>query len=627
MRLLILITFLLGLLVTGVLGTETSLLFYWPGCLLIGLAGLLVSLRWQNRIHFAPNDWCLFSVLTLALYVVGRAWFSPVALYAREDIFIIHGCFVTYMLTATIASHPRWRLGIMGVLVLLSIGNLVVGFIHFSGNWSFHVVPHFARTFGEGRIGGFFNNANHLAAFFSLVMFFCAALAFFGRSVTTVKLLLGFLSAAIAIGIALTQSRGAMVGMVGGAVVFGGLSIWVIWKTQRHIFGKLLIGVAVLATLAGSVVYIVSQENIKRRLAGSPAQTDVRLPVWRSALDQHAMQPVTGMGARAFYDYSITLRPPGMQVTQNDPLFAHNEYIQMLADYGWIGFVLGLFMLLAHLVHGWRFIRWFTTHRFASTGVLTSNTLAFAIGAVSAMAACLIHAGFEFHFHVAATAITASFAMGVMANPGFDAGEGGALRLPKVRLLSKLALAGASAWMVGGAVKLGPADYDSAQAQIAAKQDDMQARLEWLGKAINRDPLNPQHWYLRGQAYLEQWKPTLPASVAKRVLEKAASDFEQAVRLDPQHYLYSLALTDAYDGLKRQDDALKSARHALKAAPWHEEARLGLAIHYHRWGQFAEAEKIYLWAAQSRLRAPEGALGWIEGYHQLLEDAAAVAQK
>ena len=623
MRVLILMVFLFGLLATGVLGTETSLLFYWPGCLFLGLAGLLVGLRWQNRIHFAPNDLCLLSVLLLTLYLLGRAYYSPVVLYAREDIFVVLGCFVTYVLTATVASHPRWRLGVMGVLIALALGNLVVGFIHFSGNWSFHVVPHFARTFGEGRIGGFFNNANHLAAFFSLVMFLCGGLTFFGRGGATSKLLLGFLSAAIAIGMGLTQSRGALVGMAAGAVAFGVCSMWVIWKTQRHIFGRLLVAALVVSVLAGSVVFIVNQEGVKRRMAGSPVVHDARLPIWKAALEQHAMSPVTGMGSRVFYDYCITLRPEGMQVVHSNPLFVHNEYLQMLADYGWIGFGLAVVLVVLHLVHGARFVHWFATFRFLNTGVLSSNTLGFTIGALGALVACLVHAFFEFHFHVAATAITAAFVFGIMANPGFDAGEEPSARLPAVRLLSKILLIGASAWMVFGAVKLGPADYEAALAQIAGKQDDPQARLDWLAKALERDPLNPEHWYMRGQAYMEQWKPTLPAGVAARVLEKAAADLEKAVALNPQNYLYALALTDAYDGLHRQGDGLKSALHAVKVAPWHEEARLGLAIHYHRWGQFAEAERAYMWASESRLHVPEGALGWIEGYQRLLQDASA----
>ena len=121
---------------------------------------------------------------------------------------------------------------------------------------------------------------------------------------------------------------------------------------------------------------------------------------------------------------------------------------------------------------------------------------------------------------------------------------------------------------------------------------------------------------------MDQWRATLPVAVGHRILEKAAANFEQAVKLNPKHYLYALALTDAYDGLQRQDDALRSAQMAIRAAPWHEETRLGLAMHYHRWGQFAEAEKAYLWASNARRRNPEGVMGWGDGYQELLRIAA-----
>ncbi len=55
-----------------------------------------------------------------------------------------------------------------GVL-LSTLGNLVVGFVHFSGRWTFQVVPHYMRSFGdEQRIGGFFNNLTTCAAYLTM---------------------------------------------------------------------------------------------------------------------------------------------------------------------------------------------------------------------------------------------------------------------------------------------------------------------------------------------------------------------------------------------------------------------------------------------------------------------------
>src|SRR5688572_22277744 len=129
-----LVLFLLALLITGVLGTETRLLFFWPGAILLGTAGLLATLRWRLRILFPPSDVCLAATLAFAAYMIGRAALSPVSAYAREDAIILLGCLVTYILAITAASHPRWRMAWLVVLLLLVIGNLAVGSIHLSGN-------------------------------------------------------------------------------------------------------------------------------------------------------------------------------------------------------------------------------------------------------------------------------------------------------------------------------------------------------------------------------------------------------------------------------------------------------------------------------------------------------------
>lgn len=623
MRLLAFILFLLGLLITGVLGTETRLLFFWPGCLLLGLAGLVAGARWKMRIHFAPSDVCLVSVMLLTLYLVVRAAMSPVAAYAREDLFLVLGGFVTYVLSCTVASHPRWRIAIMAALVVLTVGNLVVGFFHFSNHWTFHLVPGFVRTFGEGgqRIGGFFINSNHLAAFLSFVVFLSLGLLCFGRGGASAKLLLGFLALSASIGMALTASRGALVGMGVGGVAFGLVSLAVVWKTQRHIFGRLLSGVVVVVLLAGAVLWIVNGEVQKRRAAANPLASDVRLQVWPSALAQHAMQPVTGVGSRMFYDYCVTLRDASMRGYYADPLFAHNEYLQMLADYGWVGLALLVVVVLIHGAHGLRFVRWFAEHKFLHTASLMSNTLGFAVGSLGALAATLSHAVFEFHFHVAAVVVACSLVMGLLANPGFDLESVRTLRVPGARPLVKVLLVIVSLAMVGGALWYGPADWWAAKAQLARADDDMQARLEFIDKAIARDPSNAEHWYQRALTRMDQWKPELPTGLQKRLLEKAAADLKEASRINPQHYLYSTALVDVLDRLGQENEALKAALQAVKAAPWHEEARLSLAIHYHRWQHFREAEQAYLWAGESRARNKDGELNWVDGYEQLLADA------
>jgi O-antigen ligase len=614
------VLFLLSLLLTGVLATETGLLFFWPGAILLGLTGFLTAARWRIRLSFAPSDLCLLSALLFTAYLSARCLSSPVVQYAREDLFVILGAFVAYLTTATAVSHPRWRLSIIAVLMLLVLGNLAVGFIQFSGQWAFHVVPGFARSFGEGRVGGFFNNANHLAAFLLMAASAAGGLLCFGRSGASVRIMLGFICLASGIGMALTQSRGGFLAACVAAAVFAALALSMVWSTQRWLFGKLLIGALFLSCLGGAVLYQVGAESMKKRFVQRRPDKDVRTPIWDTALIQHSLSPVVGAGARMFTDHGITHRSALMQSRDLDPIFVHNEYLQLLADYGWIGLALGLVAIAIHLLQGLRFLRWFAREKFPHTSTLQSNTLGLAIGAMAGLVGVLVHALVEFHFHVAAVAVTAAVLAGLLANPGFDA-ETQRIRLPFIRPLSKVALLLAGAGLLFGSYQQAVADYAAAQANLAASQGDMAEQVDRLSQAIALYPQAPEPHYRRGLAWMDQWRPDLPATVAERLLNKAVADFQNATALAPTHYLYPLALADAHDALRNEAAATAAIQQALRAAPWHEESRLGLAIHLHRWQRFPEAERAYLWARQARMLNSDDTMRWNDGYGTLMRDA------
>lgn len=620
-----LIFFLLGLLLAGVLGTETRLLFFWPAAALLGMSGLVATLRWRLRVIFAPADLCLAVTALFTGYIAVRACFSPVAAYAREDLFILAGAWVTYMLTATAASHPRWRMSVLALLLVLVVGNLLVGFVHLSGNWEFHVVPQFFRSAGVGRIGGFYANPNHLGAFFSMAIFMAAGFLCFGRAGAMVKMCLAFLIVAMTLGVALTASRGALIGLAGGGVVFAMLALAMVWQTQRHLFWGLLAGSSVAAALGGGLLWKVNEEHLRGRELSSPMASDVRLEIWDAALAQHATSPWVGAGARMFYDGSIRYRSVELPTYSGEALFAHNEYLQMLADYGWVGLLLLGAMLLVHGGNGLRFLQWFVRHRFLQTGRVLSNNLALCLGALAALTAMLVHASFEFQFHVAAPALTAALLLGLLASPGFEGEDYRPLRLPPVRVLTKLLLAAASLLLLAGPWLYGRGDFHLAQAQIAEVQKDDFRRLQHLNAAAEADPANPEAFYLRGLALLEkltadQRRPDHP------VLRRATHDLEKAVALNASHYLYALALADAYDAQSRHEEALVQIRRALVQAPLHEESRMALAVHWHRLGRFVEAEEAYLWAGKANAMNEEGTSRWIDNYRLLLQHAALMRQ-
>jgi O-antigen ligase len=613
-----LVIFLLALLISGVLGTETRLLFFWPGAILLGVAGLLAALRWRLRVFFPPSDVCLAATLTFATYMMGRVVLSPVAAQAREDGIILLGCFVAYVLTVTAASHPRWRMAWLVVLLVLVVGNLAMGSVHLSGNWGYHVVPHFLRPAEPGRIGGFFANANHLAAFLSMVFFLSAGWLCFGRGGAVLKLWLAFCCVAMAVGMSLTVSRGALIGLAAGGMVFSLLAFWMVWQTQRHLFWSVLGGGLMVSLLAGGVLWKVNEEYLRGRAERLMLTQDIRLGIWESALAQHAESPWVGMGARSFFDGGTRLRSEKLPSWAAEPLFAHNEYLQLLADYGWVGAIALLLMVLVHVANGIRYLRWFVRERFLNSGRVMSMNLATCIGALSALVATFVHAVVEFHFHVPATALAGALLLGTLANPGFEQMALPQRRLLGVRVLTKLALGISALSLLVGSWCFGRGELAAAQAKMAQARKAKPERGQHLDDAVRLDPWNAEVYYQRALARMENItrQDLIQGSEA---LNEVLADLKEAIYLNPGNYLYHLAHADACDAVNRHEEALGSIQKAISLAPRHEEPRLALGIHWHRLSQWEKAEAAYLWARGAQAMNKAGTANWLSSYRLMLQ--------
>ncbi len=621
---LILFLFALAVLVAGILGTETRLLFFWPAALLLGVIGVLTVGRGKVRLHAIPSDVCLAVTTVTFGYFAVRAGLSPVADYAREDWVLLCAGLVTYVTLVTTASHPRWRLGWVALLLTLAVGNLVVGAIHFSGDWSFHVVPQFMRAFEAGRIGGFFNNPNHLSAFFSLVVFLSLGLICFGRAGASLKLFLAFIVIASMLGMALTVSRGGLIALGVGLACFAGLSLLLLARTQRHLVPRLAVGALILITLLGAVLWKVNEDYLRRRIANQESTEDVRFSIWRAALVQHAEQPWVGTGARMFYDGDIRYRQPELPTWIGEAEFVHNEYLQALADYGWLGLGLLGLTLGVHWANGAAYLRWFARDTFAQSGSVLSTRVALVLGAISALVASAAHAVVEFQWHVGIITVMVSGLLGLLANPGFDKTAPRPRRVPGARWLFKASLAAASGLLLYASWTVGRADLAAAEAEMALQKADPATAVAKLEAAVARDPHSARLALRLGEARLA-WIASLTDLEARTaLLGPTRETLQRAADLNAFHYLTATTLADLHMVLGVPEEALREIHRALTLAPLHEEPRLALALFYHRQKRFEEAEQAYLWAARSSA-ANSSVIDWQAAYRVLLENAEADA--
>lgn len=612
--------FVAGLLVTGALGTETRLFLFWPGCALLGLAAVAAALRGRWRMRTAPSDVCFASALLFAGYFTVRQLTSPVAVWWREDFFLLLACGVAYTLSATVLSHAKWRNGMVLALFAVLLGNLAVGFVHFSGRWTFHIVPGYMRSFGEGdaqRIGGLFNNPNHLGAFLAMMTLLALGLASFGRGGNAVlRLLLLFAAMASALALTKTGSRGAVIGLGAGALALAVMTLALLRWTRPHLFARAAAAIAVIGVISAVLLGAVMSEQFQLRFAGGMPPGDPRSFIWQSALAQHAEHPWLGAGARMFYEGCIRLRPEDAPAWMKDAQFAHSEWLQALSDYGWVGLALVTLLFAAHFANGWRFLRWFVAEQFPRTASLGGMRLGLVIGAMSALVAALTHAFFDFHLHIPAVAVTAAALMGVLANPGVESTVWRPLRVPGVRLAGKLAMLGSGVALLWGGWVIGHADCLVERAKLAGKREGTgRPDLALLNRALELDPANAQTWHERGLALLDLAGGN-PARLARPVLEKGAADLEHSLRLNPFDPYPALALADADDALGRFQDAEQRILEAQRAAPLFEAPRLALAVHLFRLQQWRRAEEAFLWTQEAK--AGRTSDEWFDLYRQML---------
>ena len=208
--------------------------------------------------------------------------------------------------------------------------------------------------------------------------------------------------------------------MIFGLGVFVLLSLWVVHLNRRGGFWLVLAAlVAGVVVIVGGAFFFMSQsETLHGRLAQIYDPTNMRFYLWKAALQQYHLQPLTGTGSGTYLYYGRQFRSP---MVQNDPMHAHNDYLELLAEYGLAGAVLCAGFLIVHFSSGLFGMRRIVIERLRLGELEPSQDLALIIGALSALSALLFHSFLDFNMHIPANALLAALLFGLLARPAGDA--------------------------------------------------------------------------------------------------------------------------------------------------------------------------------------------------------------
>lgn len=566
-------------------GDGTRPAYVLPGFLLLGLAGLL-SVFSLRKPPARANAACAVSFLIAAAYFFARVFTSPVAWLAWFDFFALLAAVLIYFITAIFTPGVGQRLSIIIGLLVLALAQSGLAVYQFVRDAGFNpLVSNTAGTAGL-RASGLFISPNHLAGFLEVMLILGTSLCVWGGFRAVGKFIIGYLTLSCLGGLVLTGSRGGYLSAGAGLAVFALLSIWTVRFNLSQASARWFVGAAVaLALIGGSIAFVVNRNSaIQARTNTVFTSEDIRLSLWEGAWKQFQLAPVLGTGSRTYAYYGRTFRPRHIQI---DPAFAHNDWLQTLAEYGIAGVAAVLGFVIVHMRHALR--RWLSmVERFTFMLLSTEerNALALQLGTMGAVVACLVHAVLDFNQHIPANMLLTAWLFGMLATARPSAGK--VQSAVTARLVGAIpALAGVAMLVLGGRQLPGEIFVENARASFAAGQPG--PAIEQAGLALERGARNPELHYLLGEAQRVLGERLRSKAAKLGALEDAYDAYAEAIAIHPNEVRYLVRAAWALDRLGRFDEAEALFVRARELDPDSSMVWAFSALHWKLQGRLAKA--------------------------------------
>lgn len=595
--------FLVGFLLTCIIGTSTAMTFIWPAYLLMGVSGVLMITFLFEKTTFALPRWTVVMVFTLMSYVILRSLDSPVAYFAREDVALAVACFLAYAGFLILCGNSQRRLAVRLTLAALVIANVVLALLQKvfgSGIW---LIPGYERT-STTTVGGLFNQADHYAAFLGATVPLWLSFALFGKNNRLMRSVWMAMACISGLGMMLAGSVVGWLSLVAGMSVFLALITFLLWKRFKpNVRSKATI-IATCVTLIASVGMIAFSGPISKVLSRDllTEQGNASLPLmWEAGVRQMLEAPMVGAGSRASYIYSRVFRPEELAPGIGETEFVHNELLQVLGDYGIVGFLFVLAVLGMHLALGYRFIKGYREFKPAKGELLQkSEHLAFVLGAFSCLIAFLAAAMVDFTLHLPTFALVSAILLAVLAAPDPMSSATRPGTWTSVFPGGNLVFATRTVSFACGIVMLifgviySQSEYHYEKARIAFEDNSQDFKLmRHLNAARALDPVNPYAQSLSAHAQVAAITPELSIPARRQALEQAEIYFSRARKLYPQDVFAAIGHSAVLDELGRTGDARMRLESARKWAPLYGNLMQAEAEHHLRHGRVAEAEKAF----------------------------------
>ncbi len=547
---------------------------------------LAIVLLWILRLWINPRPVFFWppigwAVLAFVAYAIARYRIAPIEYVARIELTkILTYAFLFLAIINNLSRQESTQiigLALIGLAAALSMFAVFQFITHYDRVWTM-IKPEGYVVRGSGT----FINPNHFAGFLEMILPLALAYTLVGRFSHASKVVLGYASLAIIVGIGVTLSRG---GWVATALMLAVFSIVLLLQRDFRLRSVLVLGVLLAAGVAFVARAHQSQKRFDQLVAATTHQDD-RFLYWNSAAQIWRENIWLGAGP-AHYDYRFRqYRAPALQ---GAPQYVHNDYLNTLADLGLVG--LGLVVIFILLFYAGVFKTWRFVQRSPNDlGTKSSNKAAFVLGGSLGILALLFHSFVDFNMQIPANAILALTLIALVTNYIRFATQTfwSSLGITRKIFLMPLGLAGLFylAPQIAQRVR-----EDSLLSQAAVEVDFSEKKLALLKKAFALEPKNFATAYSIGEIFRNQ--SSAGNGDYKSLAQEAMEWFQRSIDLNPFYPFSYVRYGMCLDWLNKNEEAAKYFEQAARLDPngYYTVAHQGW--HRLQLGDYSGAKKLF----------------------------------
>ena len=557
----------------------------WAFLIVQGLT-MGVMLLWALRIWISPKPQLLLPpicwvVLAFTIYAVARHLTADIEYVARQEMIQVLICAFLFFVIVNNLYRQEFSQVISFTLIFLAMGISCFAAYQFLAHsnrvWNF-TSPYL------GRASGTFISPNNLAGFLEMILPLAVAYVLAGRIKPVTRILLGYSALVIAAGIVVTFSRGGWAAGAAGLLVLLGI---LIFHRQHRLPALLLLVLLIGGGTIFTAKYLTRTATFIQRQKTSGmdighVELELRSDLWLAARQMWHENFWWGVGP-AHYNYRFPeYRTERVQL---QPDRAHNDYLNLLADWGTAGGIIALAGMTVFGVGLWQTRKKVRRNEWGF-GNGQSNRFAFFLGAAAGLFALALHSVVDFNLHIPANAIVGVTLLALLSSNLRFASEKFwfNLRLP-LKILTTFALIGGIFYLSVQEIRRSHETVWLARAESLPNFSPEKAAA--LERAFAAEPRNFATAYNLGECYRTE---SFDGGDNYETLAKTAmQSFSRGMKLNPYDGYNFLSYGMCLDWLERHDEAgpYFNRADALDSNNYFIAANIGW--HYVQSGDYAAA--------------------------------------